>query len=92
MIVGEATTKLPAELTAKLPDVPWPEIRGFRNRVIHGYFSLEWPIVWHIATAEVPRLRDGVEALLAKTYPETHRRWRERLATGSGPPRPTEDS
>jgi uncharacterized protein with HEPN domain len=82
MIVGEASTKLPADLTAELPDVPWQEIRGFRNRVIHGYFSLKWPIVWHIATAEVPRLRDGVEALLAKTHPETHRRWRERLAPG----------
>ncbi|HZW32701.1 MAG TPA: HepT-like ribonuclease domain-containing protein [Isosphaeraceae bacterium] len=78
MIVGEASTKLPADLTAELPEIPWPEIRGFRNRVIHGYFSLQWPI----ATAEFPRLRDGVEALLAKIYPETHRRWRERLAPG----------
>jgi uncharacterized protein with HEPN domain len=82
MIIGEASTKLPGDLTAELPDVPWPQIRGFRNRVIHGYFALQWPLVFHIATIEVPRLRDGAEPLLAKTYPETHRRWKERLAAG----------
>jgi uncharacterized protein with HEPN domain len=77
LIIGEASTKLPAEVTAALPDVPWPEIRGFRNRIVHGYFALQWPIVWHIATAEVPSLRDGVETLLAARYPETHRQWTE---------------
>jgi len=82
MILGEASTKLPADLMAELPDVPWQQIRGFRNRVIHGYFSLKWPIVWHIATTEVPRVRDGAESLLAKNYPETHGRWKERLAAG----------
>jgi uncharacterized protein with HEPN domain len=82
MILGAASTKLPADLTAELPDVPWQQIRGFRNRVIHGYFALQWPIVWQIATAEVPRLRDGAGPLLAKNYRETHRRWKEQLAAG----------
>jgi uncharacterized protein with HEPN domain len=87
LIIGEASTKLPADLTAALPEVPWAEIRGFRNRIVHGYFALQWPIVWHIATAEVPGLRDGVEALLAASYPETHQRWTEthRPPSGSDP-------
>jgi uncharacterized protein with HEPN domain len=80
LIIGEASTKLPADLTAALPDVPWEEIRGFRNRIVHGYFSLKWPIIWHIATAEVPALRGGAEVMLSENYPETYRRWKERLA------------
>ena len=80
MILGEASRKLPADLIAELAEVPWEQIRGFRNRVIHGYFSLKWPTVWHIATTEVARLRDGVEPLLAKHFPETHGRWKEHLA------------
>jgi uncharacterized protein with HEPN domain len=80
LIIGEASTKLPAELTSTRPDVPWQEIRGFRNRIVHGYFSLKWPIVWQIATTGVPALREGAEAMLADNYPETHRRWKEALA------------
>lgn len=78
MILGEASTKLPADLTAERPDIPWQEIRGFRNRVIHGYFTLQWPIVWHIATAEVLRLREGAESLLAKKHPDVYRAWKEK--------------
>jgi uncharacterized protein with HEPN domain len=79
LIIGEASTRLPVELTAARPDIPWQEIRGFRNRIVHGYFSLKWPIVWHIATTGVPALREGAEAMLAESYPETHRRWKETL-------------
>jgi uncharacterized protein with HEPN domain len=84
LIIGEATTKLPAELTSTRPDVPWPEIRGFRNRIVHGYFSLRWPVVWQIATTGVPTLRQAAESMLAEEYPETYCRWNERRAA-SGP-------
>ena len=80
LIIDEASTKLPEALTAGRPDVPGPELRGFRNRIVHGYFALKWPIVWHIATTGVPALRGGAEAMLAENYPETHRRWREDAA------------
>jgi uncharacterized protein with HEPN domain len=79
LIIGEAATKLPTELTSARPEIPWQEIRGFRNRIVHGYFSLKWPIVWQIATTGVPALREGAEAMLAENYPETHRRWQERF-------------
>ena len=82
MIIGEASTRFSKEVTDERPDVPWELIRGFRNRVVHGYFALEWPIVWHIAKDEVPGLRQHAELLLAKKYAETHRRWKERPADG----------
>jgi uncharacterized protein with HEPN domain len=82
MVIGEASGRLSAGVTSELADVPWDQIRGFRNRVVHGYFALNWPVVWQIATVEVPRLRQGVEALLIESFPETHRRWEERRARG----------
>jgi uncharacterized protein with HEPN domain len=82
MIIGEASTKLPPDVVQERPDVPWDQVRGFRNRIVHGYFALKWPIVWQIATTEVPRLREGAEGLLAKNFQETYRRRNERLAAG----------
>ena len=78
LIIGEASTKLPTDLTAALPDIPWDEIRAFRNRIVHGYFSLKWPIVWHIAAVEVPALRARAEVMLSDHYPATYSRWQER--------------
>lgn len=77
MIVGEASTRLSAAVTEQLTEVPWKLIRGFRNRVVHGYFALQWPIVWDLAIKEVPRLREQAEAHLANAYAETYRRWQE---------------
>ena len=82
MIIGEASTRLSADVTDELTEIPWDLIRGFRNRVVHGYFALKWPIVWQIATEEVPRLRERGEAFLAKNYAETHLRWKEITVDG----------
>jgi uncharacterized protein with HEPN domain len=76
MIIGDAATRLSAEVTGVLTEIPWDQIRGFRNRVVHGYFALKWRIVWHIAPDEVPRLRERGEAFLAENHAETHLRWK----------------
>ena len=39
MIIGEAMTRLSAEMAQEMPEVPWEQIRGFRNRIVHGYFD-----------------------------------------------------
>ncbi len=45
-IVGEAAGRVPAEERAHHPDIPWPEIVGLRNRLIHGYDSVDFDILW----------------------------------------------
>jgi len=82
MIIGEAMTRLSADMEQEMPEVPWEQIRGFRNRIVHGYFALKLPVVWHIATVEIAPLRGSAEALLARNHPETHRRWNERIIAG----------
>ena len=43
MIIGEAATRLSPNVTGVLTEIPWDLSRGFRNRVVHGYFALKWP-------------------------------------------------
>jgi uncharacterized protein with HEPN domain len=43
MVIGEAASNLSEELRSTLPEIPWRQIRGFRNHAVHAYFSLDWP-------------------------------------------------
>lgn len=64
-IVGEACVGISAELADQYPQVPWREISGMRNRVIHGYFEVDYGMVWTAAREEVPVLEKQVRSVLA---------------------------
>src|SRR5215813_8209490 len=49
-IVGEAAGRVPAEGRARHSDIGWPEIIGLRNRLIHGYDSVDFDILWQIVS------------------------------------------
>jgi len=53
-IIGEAVTKLSPELKAAHSDIPWGEISGMRNRLIHGYVSVNLQIVWDTVEKVLP--------------------------------------
>ena len=69
IIMGEAVTHLSEPLTAKYPQIPWHKIRGFRNAVIHGYFKVNWEIIWAAATQNAHALRDVATEMLATEFP-----------------------
>jgi len=46
------------------PDIPWPEIVGLRNRLIHGYDSVDFDILWHIVSDDLPPLIAALENAL----------------------------
>jgi uncharacterized protein with HEPN domain len=63
-IVGEAAGRVPAEEQASHPDIPWPEIVGLRNRLIHGYDSVDFDILWQIVSNDLPPLIAALEKAL----------------------------
>jgi uncharacterized protein with HEPN domain len=69
-IIGEAAARLPSELKQRYAAIPWAEIAGFRNILVHAYFGIQWDIVWRAATEEVPQLREQVSAVLLAEFGE----------------------
>lgn len=63
-VIGEATKKLPAEFCASHPAVEWRLIARMRDRLIHGYFGIDYQLVWDVITTKVPSLRDEVVRIL----------------------------
>ena len=55
-IIGEAAKSVSPETRQRYPDIPWKEIGGTRDRLIHGYFDVDWNILWQILTADLPPL------------------------------------
>jgi len=55
-IIGEAARHVSDELKSKNPEIAWIDIVGMRNRLVHGYFSVDYDVVWDTATLYVPEL------------------------------------
>jgi uncharacterized protein with HEPN domain len=57
-LVGEAVRWLPEEFTARHSAVPWSQIAGLRNRIVHDYFGLDSPLILN-SQAESQRIQTG---------------------------------
>jgi len=62
-ILGEATKQLPEDFLTRYPDVPWRQIAGLRNRIVHDYFGLDLEIVWQVIQLDLPPLLSHLAAL-----------------------------
>jgi len=63
-IIGEAAGKLPEDLKQKHSQVDWRAMSAMRNRLIHGYFGVDYEIVWDVVVSKVAELRAVVLAML----------------------------
>ena len=63
-IVGEAYKKVPTTVRKRNPHVPWKEMAGMRDRLIHGYFGVDDEIVWRTAREFAPEIRRAIVSII----------------------------
>jgi uncharacterized protein with HEPN domain len=63
-IVGEAAANISRETQEKIPQIPWPQIIGMRNRLIHAYFDIDLEVVWKTITEDLPPLANELQQVL----------------------------
>lgn len=62
-IIGEAVKRLSADFKEHIPDIPWKQIAGMRDVLIHDYANVSLPRVWKTAT-ELTRLKRAIQEIL----------------------------
>ncbi len=65
-VVGEAARAVPDDVRARYPAIPWREVAGMRDRLIHGYFVVNLKRVWETVKHELPALKETVSQMLAE--------------------------
>ncbi|MGA2723398.1 MAG: HepT-like ribonuclease domain-containing protein [Bryobacteraceae bacterium] len=73
-VIGEAISRLSAELRDRHPEVPWRQIIAVRHRIVHAYFDLDWQILWDAATGDIPELRRQIADVLTTEFSESESR------------------
>ena len=66
-IIGEASRNISEDLRMAHPEVPWRQMTGLRNKLVHHYFGVDWEIVADVLKNELPGLRQDILRLL---YPQ----------------------
>lgn len=63
-IIGEASKQIPDEFRVKYPQIPWKEMSGMRDRLIHFYFGIKYELVWHTIKDVIPVVKPAVQEML----------------------------
>jgi len=66
-IIGEAAKHIPERIKTKYPNVPWRDMTGMRDRLIHGYFGVNLEVVWKTIMERLPKLKKQLEEALKET-------------------------
>ena len=63
-IIGEAANRVDPDFRDSNPEVEWKRIRGFRNRIVHEYFGIDYEIVWQIIDEYLEELIDWLDTII----------------------------
>jgi uncharacterized protein with HEPN domain len=68
-VIGEAAKQVPEDIKQKYPRISWRTMAGMRDRLIHGYFGIDYGIVWDVIINKIPQLHTDISDILAQEYP-----------------------
>jgi uncharacterized protein with HEPN domain len=68
-VIGEAAKSVPDEVRGKYPMVPWKEMAGMRDKVIHFYFGVDREAVWLAVNDQIPAVKPLIEQILHDLEP-----------------------
>jgi len=63
-IVGEAAKKIPEEIKTQFPKIPWRQMAGMRDKLLHEYFGVDIRVVWRTVKEDLPRLKANLKPLI----------------------------
>ena len=63
-IIGEAVSRLTLELLERYPQVPWRNMIGMRNILVHQYFEVDLAVVWQVVDRDIPSLKMQITSIL----------------------------
>jgi uncharacterized protein with HEPN domain len=62
-IIGEAVKQLPIDFKIQYATLPWSQVAGLRNRIVHDYAGIDLELVWHIITTALPEFARQISQL-----------------------------
>ncbi|MEW6592214.1 MAG: DUF86 domain-containing protein [Candidatus Hadarchaeota archaeon] len=65
-VIGEATKRLSLETRQQYPEIPWEDVSGMRDKLIHAYFDVKLEEVWGTIKKDIPQLKNTVEKAVAE--------------------------
>lgn len=65
-VIGEAVKNLPASFREKHPNIPWKQMAGMRDILIHEYFDVDLTLAWKAVKHEIPRVKKHIVSLLVE--------------------------
>lgn len=66
MVIGEASKNVPEDLKTAYAEIPWKNVSGTRDKLVHDYFDIDVDIVWNIITYELPKLKIAINDYISK--------------------------
>ena len=68
-ILTESSQRIHASIKTRNPDLPWREMSGFRNILVHDYLGIDLDVIWSVIAHDLPKLAKGLETMLATSDP-----------------------